>query len=137
MRGIGDEAPLALQQLFDLPQQAVQRRLHGRQLAGQRFQLQRLQRVGMPGANHRGHVTQRRQAPANRPPQQRGEQQAAEQGREQGVAHDAGHQLAAHIVTLAGPDQQSSGGIAQQEAAPLVRTQLERGESLLLRWAFQ
>ena len=46
-------------QLFDLSQQAIQRRLHGRQLAGQRFELQRLQRVGMPGANHRGHVAQR------------------------------------------------------------------------------
>ncbi|MNN30557.1 hypothetical protein D3C81_1442090 [compost metagenome] len=111
---------LALQQGVDLRQQAVDRRLHRLQFARQRHQLQRFEGFRMAGADHPRHVLQWPQTPADGPPDQRGERHAGDQDRPEGVVDDALHQVLAHVVAFADPDQQPLLFVRQKDAAPAV-----------------
>ncbi|MNJ70174.1 hypothetical protein D3C77_666030 [compost metagenome] len=61
----------------------------------------------MATADQPRHVLQRQQAPADGQPDQCGEDEDAGEVRPQGMTDDALHQVLAHVVALAHPDQQA------------------------------
>ena len=131
MRRVGNKALFAGQQLVQLFEHAVERRLHRFQLAGQITEHDGLQAVRLTQSDQPGQLIERLEARADGKPHQQHHQRNTQQVWHQRAAHDLVDQLAAHIAALAHPDRQPTLVGVEHVAAPLAVVLLQIGKARL------